>query len=668
MSKQTPSNIQSNPIENHRYASKAFNNDWGTIAFSMPKTEISSSDKQNKQSFIEKELKYNCIYFLIGYETDKDNHNTIEKVYVGQAGIRDNGESVLERLREHAYLGKDPEKYIDKWSDIVIVTNKGGTWGATELDALEHIFWSLIPVGNRYNGARPTSTGADLARFNDNVEQIIKYFNYFGFYTFNKRDIKNDIKEIEEEKSNMPVDLDKGTTKVPNITTPSKIINAMLDDLPEDVWNDKTVFLDPACKGGEYLHAIFYKLIEKIKSKPEIMQKYNTEMQLGIHILNKQLYGIALNSTSKYVAGKKLCDYDNNIKVIPGYIEKIKMYKSKEDILAYLREEFNRGDMKFDVIIGNPPYNDDDVKASTAIYSKFVEKSLELTTKYFSFIIPSRWYASGRGLDSFRKMMLQGKHIIKLVDYKNSKMVFPNVAITGGVCYFLGDKGEHELCEVTSINNDNTRDVNNRDISKHEVFIRDSIALGIIDKIPEINSCNMEMGVQSVDYFRVKDNPEVYEYKASDEMITIEDSSGELYALREDLSDPYNLIDLYNVRVTHGIGGDGYVIPNTVRILEKGKACSVSYLCVGGAKNREDAERLLKYIKTKFMRFLMLQAISGSAVSRKSFMFVPIQDFTSSSDIDWSQPIADIDKQLYKKYNLTAEEIEYIESTIKPMS
>ena len=94
MSKQTPSNIQSNPIENHRYASKAFNNDWGTIAFSMPKTEISSSDKQNKQSFIEKELKYNCIYFLIGYETDKDNHNTIEKVYVGQAGIRDNGESV----------------------------------------------------------------------------------------------------------------------------------------------------------------------------------------------------------------------------------------------------------------------------------------------------------------------------------------------------------------------------------------------------------------------------------------------------------------------------------------------------------------------------------------------------------------------------------------------
>lgn len=128
------------------------------------------------------------------------------------------------------------------------------------------------------------------------------------------------------------------------------------------------------------------------------------------------------------------------------------------------------------------------------------------------------------------------------------------------------------------------------------------------------------------------------------------------------------LIDSYNVMVTHAVGGEGYVIPKTIRILDIGEACSVTYLCIGATKTREHAVNLMNYIKTKFCRFLMNQAISGINISAKSFMFVPIQDFTNQSDIDWSQSISDIDKQLYKKYSLTDEEINYIEKTIKPMT
>lgn len=158
-------------------------------------------------------------------------------------------------------------------------------------------------------------------------------------------------------------------------------------------------------------------------------------------------------------------------------------------------------------------------------------------------------------------------------------------------------------------------------------------------------------------------------------MIGIDDASGTLYAYRYYLNDPYNLIDSYNVAVTHAVGSKDYVIPKTLHILEAGKACSVTYLCVGGTKNRENAEDLLKFIKTKFTRFLLKQAISSINISSKSFSFVPIQDFNSleyqtcndEDKIDWSQSLSFIDQQLYKKYNLSEEEIAYIESTIKPM-
>lgn len=660
MGKKTYANIKSEPVINHRFGKKLTNSNYGTMAFHLQRGDILKNKKANASSFSEIELTYNCIYFLIGHE--QNNDSTIEKMYVGQAGTRDNGQSVLDRLNEHAWEGNDPAKYIDKWTDIVVVTNEKKAWGPTELDALEHIFWSLIPVGNRYNSVKPSCKGVNLDEFAEAVKQIKEYIDYLQYSMFkDKTDevLTQNISDIAKAKSELPVDLDRGTTRIPNITTPPRVVSKMLDMLPAEVWNDETVFLDPACKDGGFLRAIYDRLI----SDKKLIAKYNGNADALKNKILSNLYGIALNQNSKAVTVKNLNGFGYNTTVIPDYVQKIRY----ESLGKLTKEAFGEKNMKFDVVIGNPPYNDDDTKVATAIYSRFVEDGMEMADKCSAFIIPARWYASGRGLDHFRKLMLTQHKIKKLVDYEDEKQIFPNQTIAGGVCYFLADKEDNKLCEITSVKRDKSSTTTSRELDKLTIFVRDTKALEIIDKIMDEKFYALSVGVQSVDYFNVKDNPYVCDDKKDDSMVPIVDAYGFLYANREDLNDEHNLIDKYNVIVTHAIGSKDYVLPKTMRILPIGQACSVTYLCIGATNNKDNAENLLKYIKTRFVRFLIKQAISGINISSKSFMFVPLQDFTSSSDIDWSQSIADIDKILYKKYNLTDDEISYIESTIKSM-
>lgn len=660
MAEQKKSNIIEEGVQGHRFDKKLTNNDYGTVAFLLSRNDILPNKDKNAKSFSDIELTYNCIYFLIGYE--QNSNSTTEMMYVGQAGIRNNNQSVLDRLNEHAWEGTDPEKYIDKWTDIVVVTNEKKAWGATELDALEHIFWSLIPVGNRYNSHKPSCTGADLSKFTEAVKQIKEYLDYLQYTMFKEKTdevLTQNISDIARAKSEFPVDLDRGTTRIPNITTPPRIVAKMLELLPSEIWNDETIFLDPACKDGGFLRAIYDRLVKD----PKLIAKYNGNVDSLKNKILSNLYGIALNQNSKAATIKNLNGFRYNITTVANYVNKLKNKRLKNII----KEEFGE-DMKIDVVIGNPPYNDDDTKAATTIYSRFVEDGMEMADKCSTFIIPARWYASGRGLDHFRKIMLTQHKIKKLVDYEDEKQIFPNQTIAGGVCYFLADKDDNKICEITSIKKDGSIATVNRELDKYDIFVRDADALGIIDKIKlDKGFCSLSIGVQSVDYFKVKDNPYVCTKKESDDMIPIVDASGFLYANREDLNDTYNLIDTYNVIVTHAIGSKSYVLTKSTQILPIGQACSVTYLCIGATKNRRNAEHLLKYIQTKFVRFLIKQVLSGINISAKSFTFVPMQDFTSDSDIDWSQPISNIDRQLYKKYNLSEEEVAYIESTIKSL-
>lgn len=664
--KEKKDRIQLEPISGHKGSIKYTNPDWGTIAYFIPKSDFISNP-----IFQDEELKYNCIYFLVGYENVCGN-SAVEKMYVGHAGIRDCGESVIKRTSEH--LKNINESYYGKWDYIAVMTNEKEDWGATEIEALEHIFWSLIPVGNRFNSKLPSSKGAELSSYADIVNQIKSYLNRMQFTMFSddtEEKTKKQVMQIAAAKSDKPVDLNDGTLAVPDITTPSWVVEKMVNMLPQELFdNPDTTFLDPACKAGEYLEEIFNRCMKSEKHQLHFKKYSNPELAQALHILTKQIYGIALTPNSLKIASEKmlykfLCS--QNIIMVPNYIG---MMKNSDSIIKVINEEFNR-DMKFDVVIGNPPYNDAETKKSTAIYSDFVLK-LKECSRYISFITLARWYSGGRGksLNDLRRTLLSEKHLEKLVDFPNSNEVFTNnVNINGGVCYYLYDKEYNGDCKVQQIRNKNIVYDNYRDLSPYPIFIRDAIGLGVIEKVRQVNKGNYylsEVGVQAVDCFNVKDNIAVHGYYMEGDT-KIVDATGYLYAKREFLNNQ-RLIDCYNVIVTHAVGGEGYVIPNTTRILEKGEACSVTYLCVGGTTDREKALRLLKYIKSKFVRFLILQTISGQNISASSFMFVPIQNFDETDNIDWVRSIAGIDKQLYTKYNLSANEIDYIERSIKPMN
>lgn len=339
-------NIKSVPVQARIGASKYMNSDWGTVAFILPRNQI-------QLKFGDEELRYNCLYFLFGFDGTK------EKVYVGQAKKRNNGESVLARLREHDK--NSYESYHDIWTWAIVVTGKDDTWTVDDLHALEHAFYNEIPSEQNLNGNNPNSGGADYTYYNDKINQIKNYITAIGFSLFSDNRDSEKIQITSEVNENTIVeDLQNGMARIPEIVTPHKVVKDMCDMLPLDVWNDSTVFLDPACKGGEYLREIYDRLMET----ELLIAKYPDEFERSNHILGKQIYGIALSQVSLERTTKKLRGYDNNIRVIHNYINKLKGKElgsradgSTKTIQDILNEEFNR-EMKIDVVIGNPPYQE----------------------------------------------------------------------------------------------------------------------------------------------------------------------------------------------------------------------------------------------------------------------------------------------------------------------
>jgi hypothetical protein len=220
-------NIEIQKLDGHRDCDKYVNSDYGTIAYFIPRTVINkfavkddgtmkSCDTikkvlDNEFAANNPELRYNCIYFLIGYERIPEKGAT-EKMYVGQAAIRNNNRSVLDRLAEH--MTDTSESYHDEWDYVAIVTNASSTWTPNDLCILEYIFWSLIPSDSRYNanipGAKVSDQKSIIPSYSDKVNQISSYMNKMQFSMFSSKDdevIKNDVEEIAAKASDRPVDL-----------------------------------------------------------------------------------------------------------------------------------------------------------------------------------------------------------------------------------------------------------------------------------------------------------------------------------------------------------------------------------------------------------------------------------------------------------------------------
>lgn len=320
--------------------------------------------------------------------------------------------------------------------------------------------------------------------------------------------------------------------------------------------------------------------------------------------------------------------------------------------------------MKFDVIIGNPPYqlNDGGGKGSSAkpIYNNFIEQAKKLNPRFFSMIIPARWYSGGKGLDDFRESMLNDKNISHLVDFSDSRECFPGVDIAGGVCYFLRQNIQTNDCYVTTVRKGYVS-VSNRSLNEFEVFVRDNISITIIHKVLKLERNFLERIVSSRMPFGITSN--VKPLKKGE--INLIASSGVGFIDRESVKNSHELIAKWKVllsKASNDHGGqpdkDGRRrVFSRIEVMSPNTVCTESYLVVGSYDNSIEAKNMVGYLSTRFCRFLVSTILLTQNITKSKFSFVP------------NLPMSEIwtDEKLYKKYGLTPEEIAFIESMIRPM-
>ena len=327
--------------------------------------------------------------------------------------------------------------------------------------------------------------------------------------------------------------------------------------------------------------------------------------------------------------------------------------------------------MKFDVIIGNPPYQMQVNEAgkglgAVPLYQKFVDEALKASPSCLSMIIPARWFSGGVGLDDFREKMLNDKRIQTIVDFIDSNYCFPNVDINGGICYFLWNKSYNGLCKFTSVDK-NGRATSLRKLNEYRIFLRRNEAVSIINKVvsTSTNFLSNDGGCSPQTPFGFLSTFKGTPHKNKENDCEIISSSGWGFVEKENVEKGQKFIDYYKTMISklsceHAGNPDKngmYRVLSRMEILKPNQICNQSYLIVCPTKDKKQTENIYRYLRTKFVRFLILQTLSGMNISISNFQFVPWLDFNEL----WT------DEKLYKKYGLTQEEIDFIESMIKPM-
>lgn len=324
--------------------------------------------------------------------------------------------------------------------------------------------------------------------------------------------------------------------------------------------------------------------------------------------------------------------------------------------------------MKFDVIIGNPPYQlstGGAGKQAKPIYNLFVEQSKKLNPRFLTMIIPSRWFSGGIGLDSFRDSMMNDSRIRRIVDYSNAKDCFPQNSISGGVCYFLWSRDSKGECVFTNINNGNENTLT-RPLNEFSVLVRYNSAVSIIHKIKNNTWEPFDKIVSPLMPYGLSTNYRGTSCKKNSDDLILHASDGISYIRTSEISKGVETVNGYKVLISKtsaehagepGKDGTFRVLTSSIKVIGPKEVCTHSYFIIGNYQEKETAENVLTYLKTRFVRFLILLSMSSINLSKLVFSFVPMQDFSKP----WT------DAELYAKYNLTDEEIAFIESMIKPM-
>lgn len=482
------------------------------------------------------------------------------------------------------------------------------------------------------------------------------------------------------------------------VFTPPNLVNQVLDQLPAELWGDKDArFLDPACKSGVFLREIAKRLDVGLQEVfPDRQERFN-------HIFANQLYGLAITeltalltrrslycsktANGKYSVCDTFSDAAGNIRF--GRVEHawdsgrcIHCFASKAEYerdselethayefihVACAEELFN---VRFDVVVGNPPYQLSDGgfgESARPIYHLFVEQAKKLNPRFLTMIIPSRWFAGGKGLDGFRDAMLNDHRISHLVDYPKLYDGFPGVKIRGGVSYFLWERDHSGPCAVQTMwDGEPLGPPMLRRLDAYDVLVRRNEAVSILDKVrayrvngaPErtLNtrvSAGKPFGMRT--FFHGAKSP-----KGLSQPVRLYGSQRVSWVERSDITQHSDWVDVWKVLMTAVQGTSAAVetkfLSNPI-VAGPDTACTETYLVAGRFDTEEEARRYAAYLRTRFVRLLVSLRKSTQHANRGVYAFVP----DVPTDREWR------DEELYERYGLVQTEIEFIETTVAPM-
>ena len=479
------------------------------------------------------------------------------------------------------------------------------------------------------------------------------------------------------------------------VFTPPNVVNNMLDMLPKVLFENKeTTFLDIGTKSGVFLREIAKRLIKGLESEiPDLQERVD-------HILHKQLFGIATTELTSLVSRRTLyCSKYPNCRYSASLFDTVEgnlRFRAKKHDFVNGRckwcgagaTQFDRDDgleshayefihtdkpeeifnMKFDVIVGNPPYQLADGgsgPSASPLYHRFVLQAKKLMPRFISMIIPSRWFAGGKGLDEFRDEMLNDNRINVIVDFPNSADCFEGVDIAGGVNYFLWSQEYSGDCMVRTIRGGNISEMK-RPLNEYDIFVRSNESLSIIRKVEKSSVKKMDEIVLSRNPFGFASKDRGQRMESKSHYIKLIHSQGNGFVSEGEVLKNIDLVPKWKVSIgklvpSNGeVGVDpskGYNAMTQPRLMLPNEVITDSYLVLATFNTENEARNFEQYMKLKTPRFLMHETYSSMNISRSNFRFVPFLDYNQK----WSDEI------IYEMFGFTDKEINFIEGMIRSM-